>query len=111
VLRAVEPRARRTVRIHRAVPHCSRPVSRLPPLFFFNPTAPTDIYTLSLHDALPIYLAVDRGSVVADQIQRMPRKIRIALLHAERSEEHTSELQSQSISYAVFCLKKKSSSR
>src|SRR5699024_961987 len=29
--------------------------------FFFNDTAPTEIYTLSLHDALPIYTSVDRG--------------------------------------------------
>src|ERR1051326_9312517 len=66
--------------------------------FFFNDTATTEIYTLSLHDALPISESRQRGRHHhrgGDQ----PR---------DRSEEHTSELQSHSfISYAVFCLKKK----
>src|ERR1044071_10503823 len=69
-------------------------------VFFFNDTATTEIYTLSLHDALPIYL---------QRRLRMHRRFirkqqRFAGL---RSEEHTSELQSRvDISYAVFCLKK-----
>src|SRR4029077_21298731 len=56
--------------------------------FFFNDTATTEIYTLSLHDALPIF--VDDGllpAVVLDD----PRP---AHALAERSEEQTSELQS-----------------
>src|SRR4051812_33906486 len=43
----------------RATPHPRSPFPSAPPLpflFFFNDTAPTEIYTLSLHDALPIYL-------------------------------------------------------
>src|SRR2546422_8153377 len=63
--------------------------------FFFNDTATTEIYTLSLHDALPIYetptLAVGLHLVLAQG--------RPAALPAEipdlRSEEHTSELQSR----------------
>src|SRR6195952_6109950 len=55
-------------------------------LFFFNDTATTEIYTLSLHDALPIYYySVQPGLAV------------YCLLHSHlglRSEEHTSELQS-----------------
>src|ERR1043166_10276121 len=68
-------------------------------VFFFNDTATTEIYTLSLHDALPIY--------------RRPALLGTngPLQHwyfCLRSEEHTSELQSRfGISYAVFCLKKK----
>src|ERR1043165_10257670 len=68
--------------------------------FFFNDTATTEIYTLSLHDALPI-----SGAPAARGGRRTPtgpgrRRC--------RSEEHTSELQSRGlISYAVFCLKKK----
>src|SRR5207344_3032914 len=62
--------------------------------FFFNVTATTEIYTLSLHDALPILasgaMALSFG-VAATQVW--------ALLHLEaaggRSEEHTSELQSR----------------
>src|SRR5438105_6086762 len=62
--------------------------------FFFNNTATTEIYTLSLHDALPIYRM--------DQIVRDTRMLRILpeqLLQQRvglhRSEEHTSELQSR----------------
>src|SRR2546430_12693025 len=85
-------------------------------LFFFNDTATTEIYTLSLHDALPIYragqagaLALDgRGGCARPRVQhgeRLPDgrgrgaaagpvlRPRQALF---RSEEHTSELQSQS---------------
>src|SRR6266487_829762 len=45
----------------------SRQSARAPPPFFFHDTAPAEIYTLSLHDALPILApAVDRAEVVAD---------------------------------------------
>src|ERR1044071_10397017 len=66
--------------------------------FFFNDTATTEIYTLSLHDALPIY---DRPVPGASDHPPGDKS-------CDRSEEHTSELQSRvDISYAVFCLKKK----
>src|SRR6056300_1677131 len=69
--------------------------------FFFNDTATTEIYTnlntLSLHDALPIYSSHIQKS-------RMPS----SACDWSRLEEHTSDLLSHSeISYAVFCLKKK----
>src|ERR1051325_12145025 len=68
--------------------------------FFFNDTATTEIYTLSLHDALPI----SGGELMLRTGPAGPNHIRIEV----RSEEHTSELQSPYvISYAVFCLKKK----
>src|SRR6266853_6243743 len=67
--------------------------------FFFNDTATTEIYTLSLHDALPIFGNLSDHALHSRVIGRHPGY--------QRSEEHTSELQSQSISYAVFCLKKK----
>src|ERR1041385_9541909 len=60
---------------------------RLPLFFFFNDTATTEIYTLSLHDALPIWLRRHCG---ARGVRRAP-----ALTRAPRSEEHTSELQSR----------------
>src|ERR1044071_6784772 len=68
--------------------------------FFFNDTATTEIYTLSLHDALPISGPLDDPPAAdVDQRRRQRRHL--------RSEEHTSELQSRvDISYAVFCLKK-----
>src|SRR5437868_10613028 len=60
----------------------------LRPRFFSNDTATTEIYTLSLHDALPIW---DRGySHPCDPLLRLAE----ARGHA-RSEEHTSELQSR----------------
>src|SRR5256885_2217303 len=61
--------------------------------FFFNDTATTEIYTLSLHDALPISRSRGRTSTPT---RRSPsaRRSRPACSRATRSEEHTSELQS-----------------
>src|ERR1044071_10502750 len=68
--------------------------------FFFNDTATTEIYTLSLHDALPI--SAFKNNFRSYSI------IDFSSCCCKRSEEHTSELQSRvDISYAVFCLKKK----
>src|SRR2546428_13946557 len=72
------------------------------PLFFFNDTATTEIYTLSLHDALPIWLppaARPRPPyVLATQNGRRAGR---------RSEEHTSELQSRSDLVCRLLLEKK----
>src|SRR5256885_8115076 len=61
--------------------------------FFFNDTATTEIYTLSLHDALPICIsrtsAASRPARYRAPLPRRAQRIRLA-----RSEEHTSELQS-----------------
>src|SRR5256885_12280113 len=68
--------------------------------FFFNDTATTEIYTLSLHDALPICHrlgpahAVDGGQRTGVAVQRLPHGPGRAGARAGRSEEHTSELQS-----------------
>src|SRR3546814_6668679 len=113
--------------------------------FFFNVTATTELYTfchtLSLHDALPIYIggqimasggklanavrgshqhhvaAIDaRTGIDAPEAGRragggIPDETRCGInreIERDRSEEHTSELQSlMRNSYAVFCLKKK----
>src|SRR5438132_6143576 len=69
--------------------------------FFFNDTATTEIYTLSLHDALPIFGAVDHHLHHAAS----GRGVDHALL--ERSEEHTSELQSHSDLVCRLLLEKK----
>src|SRR6266536_6212387 len=55
--------------------------------FFFNDTATTEIYTLSLHDALPIWTARWRSPRLAPGLRDVYRR--------PRSEEHTSELQSR----------------
>src|SRR2546422_10531202 len=75
--------------------------------FFFNDTATTEIYTLSLHDALPIYGVVfDRHSErVSLQLQH---DVELDVLLAEGDRKSTRLNSSHGyISYAVFCLKKK----
>src|SRR5579862_6284516 len=62
--------------------------------FFFNHTAPTEIYTLSLHDALPI-LQEQTSTPPAPATPRPAPAAPPATPPATRSEEHTSELQSQ----------------
>src|SRR5207245_7649183 len=89
-------------------------------LFFsFKDAAPTDIYTLSLHDALPIYAAsrarrrrarrLDRRRAPPGLVaRRRPRAKRRRRLTAETDRKSTRLNSSHgSISYAVFCLKKK----
>src|SRR2546430_12940114 len=71
--------------------------------FFFNDTATTEIYTLSLHDALPI--SRDAGSGRRDRA-RQDRRENPDRVHP-RSEEHTSELQSQSNLVCRLLLEKK----
>src|SRR5690348_17551092 len=93
------------------------------PFFFFTATPPSVIYTLSLHDALPIYLRIRRGAghrvghqpAVLDEpvgilggagdleVRRVPR------VDGRPEDRKSTRLNSShpSISYAVFCLKKK----
>src|SRR3712207_8603422 len=100
--------------------------------FFFNDTATTEIYTLSLHDALPILAGEgDPGDRHADQmVRQLPRHARVGKvmgrsgaaapgdahdLHrlveqddeTARSEEHTSELQSRQYLVCRLLLEKK----
>src|SRR5438034_4746854 len=77
--------------------------------FFFNDTATTEIYTLSLHDALPILFS-DIGQIKAAfllQKLRRPENKQIRNRIGERSEEHTSELQSHSDLVCRLLLEKK----
>src|SRR3712207_7797495 len=86
--------------------------------FFFNDTATTEIYTLSLHDALPIYLLLDvrlpaghgpglggRGLAGARLPPGGHRRAHDA--QRGRSEEHTSELQSRQYLVCRLLLEKK----
>src|SRR5690242_21212377 len=70
--------------------------------FFFNDTATTEIYTLSLHDALPIFAGqrvliakprIDNRYDIGHVVSHAGAKMR-AVAVSRRSEEHTSELQS-----------------
>src|SRR2546430_16212185 len=73
--------------------------------FFFNDTATTEIYTLSLHDALPIS-SPGRPRAAAEPCGRRCGSTRVQS-PAVRSEEHTSELQSQSNLVCRLLLEKK----
>src|SRR2546430_10396386 len=84
--------------------------------FFFNDTATTEIYTLSLHDALPIWSsrpssrsAVRTPTGSSRREGRAPAGADLAVRRAvaSRSEEHTSELQSQSNIVCRLLLEKK----
>src|SRR3712207_8725240 len=81
--------------------------------FFFNDTATTEIYTLSLHDALPIYLQRElfaRVENLAEQREPSSRRRRCRPQHlASMVDRKSTRLNSShaNISYAVFCLKKK----
>src|SRR5688572_31831729 len=74
---------------------------------FFNATATTEIYTLSLHDALPIFVEVT--DVIGKVDERVIVKQDAGRLRSGRSEEHTSELQSQSNLVCRLLLEKKNS--
>src|SRR5258705_7180389 len=62
--------------------------------FFFNDTATTEIYTLSLHDALPISLWTSIAQRTASTTLRNSMMLPSPVCLTMRSEEHTSELQS-----------------
>src|SRR3712207_8593970 len=97
-------------------------------VFFFNDTATTEIYTLSLHDALPIWmcvtwkgnawtaslrkataLAVVSSSFTARCTKREARSMATCRYRLRRTDRKSTRLNSShaNISYAVFCLKKK----
>ena len=85
-------------------------------IFFFNDTAPTEIYTLSLHDALPILnafgLAKKLGETGALGLTLTSFNYgEIPITTTERSEEHTSELQSHHDLVCRLLLEKKKTSK
>src|SRR5574344_2850709 len=73
--------------------------------FFFNDTATTEIYTLSLHDALPIYANNNYLVHLVEAAVELHPEIPIVLHLEDRNTRLNSS--HQIISYAVFCLKKK----
>src|SRR3712207_8401713 len=93
--------------------------------FFFNDTATTEIYTLSLHDALPISGLSPSGVVLwvracrdagsaAGRLSRLLRAAGVGRRHAAdpaRSEEHTSELQSRQYLVCRLLLEKKKTNK
>src|SRR3712207_8640396 len=91
-------------------------------LFFFNDTATTEIYTLSLHDALPIFdldvavgveerhLQVGVDAALAEEaVHRLHQRLRLLGGGEVAGDRKSTRLNSShaNISYAVFCLKKK----
>src|SRR5438309_7155268 len=89
-------------------------------LFFFKDTATTEIYTLSLHDALPIFIGVGMYAASLAHHQLVAR-LGLALIiggaagnlldRVVRSEEHTSELQSQFHLVCRLLLEKKKTNK
>src|SRR5258708_16923082 len=78
--------------------------------FFFNDTATTEIYTLSLHDALPISLVSAQAQFGRTEQERWAGRAtapRSRARMAQRSEEHTSELQSPDHLVCRLLLEKK----
>src|SRR5438874_3247948 len=94
---------------HHECPHASFTI------FFFNDPATTDIYTLSLHDALPIWLSLFPQVKVFECMAAEPNQFqaqivfaRLKLIRLSRDRKSTRLNSSHvEISYAVFCLKKK----
>src|SRR3712207_7347740 len=94
-------------------------------IFFFNDTATTEIYTLSLHDALPIFLGTDKNTnkkveFLTDGVfvfvglspnTKFLEGSKIDLDEHKRSEEHTSELQSRQYLVCRLLLEKKNKTR
>src|SRR2546427_3850708 len=87
----------------------------MPLFFFFNDTATTEIYTLSLHDALPICRAARASAGICRSLRVQPSSRRgeapghhaaAADFRRDRKSTRLNSSHSQ-ISYAVFCLKKK----
>src|SRR5579885_1985569 len=80
------------------------PQRRISCVFFFNDTAPTEIYTLSLHDALPIFVG-DR-LVIGRAPRPGPGLMRVAAAADEDRKSTRLNSRHVSKSYADFCLKK-----
>src|SRR2546427_4066113 len=86
--------------------------------FFFNDTATTEIYTLSLHDALPILTETSTvrskhshsQETFHEPLHFTPQPVRPAAGRRDRKSTRLNSSHSQ-ISYAVFCLKKKKHTR
>src|SRR5437762_6375290 len=83
------------------------------PLFFFNDPTTTEIYTLSLHDALPISSSrklLPRSLTTAISSRRKRSTAAATTFSSRRSEEHTSELQSPMYLVCRLLLEKKKKS-
>src|SRR3712207_7925119 len=92
-------------------------------IFFFNDTATTEIYTLSLHDALPIYERLNAVTLIGEprrveiatalltqlDLRRRQVAVNVRVVDVNLSDRKSTRLNSShaNISYAVFCLKKK----
>src|SRR5688572_32308936 len=87
----------------------ARNVPRSYSVFFFNDTATTEIYTLSLHDALPICATKISDVQYGTESANMKHNLNIILTFLNFVDRKSTRLNSShsQISYAVFCLKKK----
>src|SRR5439155_19694168 len=105
---------------HHATPPSDNPDTLLPfytphfttsHFFFFNDTATTEIYTLSLHDALPIFgvKIFSRKGIEKDDRAKAIEAEELEMMEKNLQDRKSTRLNSShvAISYAVFCLKKK----
>src|SRR5947208_15458428 len=87
---------------------CSSRLSSFFFFFFFNDTATTEIYTLSLHDALPIFTGSWSDQVGVDlDFHALAGSRHLEPRSGEDRKSTRLNSSHQIISYAVFCLKKK----
>src|SRR5947209_14345938 len=86
------------------IPSCSS-------IFFSQDTATTEIYTLSLHDALPIFVPPFDSELALTMADASARGFPVNSTDTLRSEEHTSELQSRQYLVCRLLLEKKKMSR
>src|SRR3989442_5586784 len=75
--------------------------------FFFNDTATTEIYPLSLHDALPISVDAHAPAALGPELRGLETEQAVLELRAEDRKSTRLNSSHVRISYAVFCLKKK----
>src|SRR5690349_23560662 len=86
-------------------------MSSASPFFFFTDTTTTEIYTLSLHDALPILIVIGAGLAgLSSGVALAEAGFRVTVLEQDRKSTRLNSSHVE-ISYAVFCLKKKKRQR
>src|SRR5207247_10265855 len=78
--------------------------------FLFDASLSSEIYTLSLHDALPIYVVTDAASGVVDIFHGIDKAVADTWNSFIKDRKSGSAGMPRPISYAVFCLKKKNTS-
>src|SRR5450432_4348314 len=107
IFRVRSPRAKGLKRL--PVRDTARRITSCQLFFFFNDTPTTEIYTLSLHDALPIYRRLARNTSPPPPASSLTRCLRTPRGKLEDRKSTRLNSSHDQNSYAAFCLKKKNS--